>query len=415
VAASESTFPLPERPRLRAVEIFPIEDRGQRGLVLRDPADPSVRPIVLSDGAAEVLMLLDGQRSIDALSAALQLRGTSITAGHLRTFLQRLDEAGFLDSPRAAQRLSERQKTFLDRSLRLAVHAGGAYPDDVGQLAKMLADAYVHADGPGALPGRRDITVAPPRGLIAPHVDLHRGAPTYAWAYKAVAEARLADLYVVLGTCHTPVHGSFGVTLKPYDTPLGALPSDAGFVRALQRAWGHDLFTGEFSHATEHAIEFQAVYLRSLGIQSPMVAILCDSLHSLVPSGRSPTSVSLIADFVSALRACIAADGRAITVIAAVDLAHVGRRFGDTWLTDASRMRRIRAEDHELLRLALLPDAGGYYQHVMQDRDARRICGFTPIYLLSALMESPGELLRYTQWVDGDRSSSVTFASAIYR
>jgi len=26
-----------------------------------------------------------------------------------------------------------------------------------------------------------------------------------------------------------------------------------------------------------------------------------------------------------------------------------------------------------------------------------------------------GELLRYTQWVDTDKSSSVTFASAIFR
>ena len=54
----------------------------------------------------------------------------------------------------------------------------------------------------------------------------------------------------------------------------------------------------------------------------------------------------------------------------------------------------------------------------MRDRDARRICGFTPIYLLTALMEAeqrPGELLRYTQWVDTDLSSSVTFASAIFR
>jgi hypothetical protein len=54
----------------------------------------------------------------------------------------------------------------------------------------------------------------------------------------------------------------------------------------------------------------------------------------------------------------------------------------------------------------------------MRDHDARRICGFTPIYLLTALMQEEGrhgELLRYTQWVDADLSSSVTFASAIYR
>jgi hypothetical protein len=85
---------------------------------------------------------------------------------------------------------------------------------------------------------------------------------------------------------------------------------------------------------------------------------------------------------------------------------------------DASQQARIGAADHELISLALAPNADGYYAHVMQDRDARRICGLTPIYLLTALMESAGrqgELLRYTQWVDTDLSSSVTFCSAVYR
>ena len=39
-------------------------------------------------------------------------------------------------------------------------------------------------------------------------------------------------------------------------------------------------------------------------------------------------------------------------------------------------------------------------------------------YVLAALMQAEqrrGELLRYTQWVDADLSSSVTFASAVYR
>jgi len=71
-----------------------------------------------------------------------------------------------------------------------------------------------------------------------------------------------------------------------------------------------------------------------------------------------------------------------------------------------------------MLDLVLQPDADAYYGQVMRDRDARRICGFTPMYLLTALMQAEhrrGQLLRYTQWVDTDKSSSVTFASAIFR
>jgi len=56
-----------------------MQDRGRRSLVLRDPADPRVKPIVLSEGAREVLALLDGQRSLQQVSSALLLRGGTIT------------------------------------------------------------------------------------------------------------------------------------------------------------------------------------------------------------------------------------------------------------------------------------------------------------------------------------------------
>src|SRR6185312_15792582 len=145
----------------------------------RDPSDPDLRPLPLTNGAGEVLMLLDGQRTIDGLSAALQLRGAPITPTQVRAFVQRLDEAGFLEGPRAEAHLLERQARFRALPTRAAVHAGGAYPDGVDELPRFLAAGYVHPDGPGSLPGPRDVMVDPPRGLIAPHVDLHRGAPTY--------------------------------------------------------------------------------------------------------------------------------------------------------------------------------------------------------------------------------------------
>jgi MEMO1 family protein len=289
------------------------------------------------------------------------------------------------------------------------------------ELARMLADGYLNEDGPGALPGTRAATAAPLRAVIAPHVDLHRGAPTYSWAYKAAAEARPADLYVILGTCHTPVEGHFAATLKPYDTPLGGVPSDPDFLARLQKLFGRDLYAGEFSHAGEHSIEFQAVYLRSLGLAgagaAPIAPLLCDSLHGMVPHGKSPRDTAIVHDFVGALREALDNDGRQITLVAAVDLAHVGPRFGDDWRVDAQRQAWVAQGDREMLDLILVPDADAYYTQVMRDRDARRICGLTPLYVLTALMQAEqrrGELLRYHQWVDTDLSSSVTFASAVF-
>jgi MEMO1 family protein len=418
--ATDDVFELQDPPRLRPVEVVPIRDALRTYVVLRDPADAELEPLALSDGAVEVLRLLDGQRTIDGVRVALTLRGANLTDAQLRAFLTHLDEAGYLEGARAWQRLERRRAAFRDQTERPAVHAGGAYPDGV-DLPPFLAAGYLDADGPGSLPGRRRAAAAPPRGLIAPHVDLHRGAPTYSWAYKALAEAPAADLYLVLGTCHTPVEGGFAATAKPYATPLGPVPTDHEFLERLGALWGRDLYEGEFSHAAEHSIEFQAVYLRSLGLAgeglAPMVAILCDSLHSLVLPPYSPRDVAIVADLVAALRQAIADDGRRVTVIAAVDLAHVGPRFGDSWRVDAGRLEHVGREDRALLDLVVRPDAEGYFRHVVRDNDARRICGFTPIYLLTELMEAErrsGEVLRYTQWVADDGSSSVTFASAIF-
>src|SRR3981081_611450 len=115
LAPDETSFPLAEHPRLRAIEIFPIQDRGRRSLVLRDPADPKISPIVVSDGAADVLMLLDGQRTLAEVPNALLLRGATITHGQLRSFLDRLDEGGFLEGPRAQYRFEQRRSDFLAR------------------------------------------------------------------------------------------------------------------------------------------------------------------------------------------------------------------------------------------------------------------------------------------------------------
>jgi AmmeMemoRadiSam system protein B len=413
------TFPLADHPRLRPIEVIPVRERGQRTFWLRDPADPSIQPLAVSDGAIQVLSLLDGRRTVGELAA--ELHGGGITRGQLTTFLTRLDEAGYLEGARATHRFEQRRAAFQALPLRAAVHAGGAYAGTPSGLKQMLAAGYTHADGPGAPPAPRAANASPLRAIIAPHVDLHRGAPTYGWAYKALAEAAPADLYVILGTCHTPVVGHFAATAKPYDTPLGPVPADVEFLDALGRAWGHDLFAGEFAHAAEHSIEFQAVYLRSLGLAgegaAPVVPILCDSLHSMVPYGKSPRTVGLVSSFVSALGRVLRDDGRRITLIAAVDLAHIGPRFGDSWSVDGAHQAEVGAADAELLSLVTAADAEGYFAHVMRDRDARRICGFTPIYVLTALMEAEarrGEVLRYTQWVDADLSSSVTFCSAIF-
>src|SRR6516164_974985 len=104
--------PLAEHPRLRPIEVIPVQEAGRRTFWLRDPGDPSIQPLAVSDGAIQVLSLLDGQRTLGELSTALALRGGTISRPQLTSFLTRLDEAGFLEGPRATHRIEQRRAAF---------------------------------------------------------------------------------------------------------------------------------------------------------------------------------------------------------------------------------------------------------------------------------------------------------------
>jgi hypothetical protein len=117
--------------------------------------------------------------------------------------------------------------------------------------------------------------------------------------------------------------------------------------------------------------------------------------------------------FVDALRDTIASSSRRVCLIAGVDLAHVGPRFGDAAPNTTDSLAAVEAADRRMLESVVAADAGGFFASVAADGDARRICGLSPIYtLLRLLPGSPGRLLRYTQWPDPE--GAVTFCAVSY-
>lgn len=408
-----------QRPRLRPVDVTAAEVDGQQRYCLRDTLDPDGDVLLVTREALLLLSLMDGERDLAALQAAFALRtGVRLAATQLAEFVAHLDAAYLLVGPRAAGRRAAQVAEFQAAARRAAIHAGGAYAGEPAALRAAL-DAYFDApDGPGgppASPHGRELV-----GLVAPHVDLHRGGPTYAWAYRALAEAASPELIVLLGTCHAPMDTPFAATLKDYDTPFGPLPTDAAFVRDLAARYDGDLFADEFAHRAEHALEFQAVYLRYLqeiGRLGPVqvVPILCGSPHAHGPDDPAGDDPPAVAAFLALLADRLAADGRRVCFLAGADLAHVGPQFGDSAPVSAPFLADLDRADRQMLALAAAGDARGFYADVMGDGDRRRICGVAPMYsLLRLLPPARGEMLRYTQWADPTGHGSVTFASVAY-
>jgi MEMO1 family protein len=106
---------------------------------------------------------------------------------------------------------------------------------------------------------------------------------------------------------------------------------------------------------------------------------------------------------------------RQVCFVAGVDLAHVGRQFGDREPITEDFLKWVEAEDHRLVeRLAAL-DAPGFFHEIAKDQDRRRICGFSPLYsLIHLLKESKGQHLKYSQAFTRETGSAVTFTSMIF-
>jgi MEMO1 family protein len=254
----------------------------------------------------------------------------------------------------------------------------------------------------------------PLRGLVAPHIDFSRGGPTYAHSYRALANHSGANKFIIFGTCHTFMRQRFALTLKDYDTPLGAARTDKEFVTRLASKLSTDYFRDEFAHRAEHSIEFQAVCLRYiLGDRAnyTIVPILVGSFHDIYEIGGTAANDSGIQEMVNSVTEVMREQPGTYCIIAGADLAHVGRRFGDSSGPSVASLKEVETADRAFLKLVESGDAEGVFQSIASDGDRRHVCGYPPIYMTLRCIEHPrGELLQYRQWADLESGAAVTYA-----
>jgi hypothetical protein len=261
---------------------------------------------------------------------------------------------------------------------------------------------------------------------VAPHIDFHRGGPAYAWAYKSLAESDGAELYILLGTSHCGGRTPYILTLKDFQTPLGLVETDKDFVSRLQAACGDDCFADEYLHRGEHSLEFQVVFLKYIAQKRAaltgqpekpfkIVPILVSSFHSAIATRTVPETDSVVRKFLRTLRETALRESRRVCFVAGVDLAHVGRQFGDRDPITDDFLKWVESEDRELVSRLVELDAPGFFQNIAKDQDRRRICGFAPMYSLIHLLDGVrGSHLKYAQAFTPETASTVTFTSVIF-
>ncbi|MCS7191767.1 MAG: AmmeMemoRadiSam system protein B, partial [Armatimonadetes bacterium] len=291
--------------------------------------------------------------------------------------------------------------------------AGTSYPSDDPSLRAMLDSFFDSPNGPGKPIGQK--YSRPLKAIVAPHIDLVRGGVTYAWAYKDLAEAPQPDLFVILGIAHYPMKNLFAATTKDFATPLGIAQTDCEFIESLNRKCSFDLLEDEFMHRCEHSVELQVIWLQHLFSQVKIAPIICAGFEHVVEPWESPMSLSQVQEFVSAFRETLNQLGINITVIASVDLSHVGLRFGDQQPITPAVLKWIESEDKIFLERVANGDAEGMFSLIHADRNSRRVDAYPALYvMLKALSPIKGEIRYYEQSVEGQGESVVTFGAMVF-
>jgi AmmeMemoRadiSam system protein B len=411
---------LVDYPKIRRdVNAFPLTVDGKSMICFQDSQSLSQGVLIPQNLFARIVSLFDGQHSIrDIQYETMRKYGELVYTDHIEALVQQIDAALLLESPRFHKALETVKGDFKKEARRPPFFSGKSYANDPAELKDQVQSYFLDPGGPGALDRKKKNREL--KGIIAPHIDFQRGGHCYAFAYKSLAEAFEADLYVILGIAHAPLEGHFSVTLKDFETPLGVVRTDQAFLKALSERCSEDLFQDEFLHRSEHSIEFQVVFLQSVlgpAMKGRIAPILCGSLDQYFSEERFPEDDVSISQFMDALRSQVAASKKRICFIAGVDLAHVGPQFGDTRPADGFIRSEIKEQDLNALERVANFDADGFFNLVRRDGNGRRICGLPAIYVLLRTMEARRSvILKYDQGPTPDGQSVVSFtAMAFYQ
>lgn len=402
------------KPRLRYVDVIPIEVEGERIVVLRDPHELSGGEVAIPLPAFMIMSLFDGTRTLRDVQVEIQRQFNQILpVDQIEALVGNLDEQYLLDNDRARDRLADLEREFCELDLRPAAHAGSAYPAEKDELIeefdKFFASFESEPNGNGVL-----------RGLVTPHIDIRQGGACMARAFDLLRGENPPELYIILGVAHNPAPNLYTLTDKDFDTPLGPARADKAAAARLRELVGADKLDGEYAHKLEHSVEFQTVFLKYIHRDDhdfTILPILCGSIDDgLAESGEAPILIPEVRDFCAALKTLIEETDRRVCVIAGVDLSHVGRKFGDEQGIDDLRADLVRTADLRMLGHVEEGDAEAFFDHFRPDQNARNVDAVSAVYsMLNVIGPGKGELLHYDQYRENETDSMVTYASvALY-
>ena len=391
---------MPPLPRLRQnLDFMPSPIPDQPGLLIRDSFHYSEAVLVVPPPLVPALVCFDGQQTEADLRALLvRISGSLDVSAPLRNLRDILHRSGFLEDEQYAAMREARERAFDQSPVREPAHAGTAYPQDLDALRPVMQQ-YL---------GTPNVSGKMPVAIAAPHVSPEGGWECYRAAYCTLPPEAKDKTFVVLGTSHYGEPERFGLTRKPFRTPWGTTQTAPDLLLELEAQ--PSAKQEDYCHAVEHSIEFQVLFLQS--IFGPGIRVL----PILVGSFRQPERNENVGRFLDALAEIHAREANRLLWVVGVDMAHMGRRYGDEFeaIAEEGKMAEVAGRDHSRMERLAAGDAPGFWEQIEGQRDPLKWCGSAPLYTyLRAVPQARGTLQKYEQW-NIDEASVVSFAGMTF-
>lgn len=378
---------------------MPSPDPDQPGLLLRDTFGYSERVLVIPPQLVRALQFFDGSSTENDLREWLVRASNSFDVGpQLQNLVSVLSESGFLEDSIYFGMRDEAHRAFAELPVRPAAFAGGAYPECPEDCRRYL-DQFLEETPEIAAPAGKLV------GVAAPHVSYEGGWECYRDAFTALREMGPDRTYVILATSHYGEPEKFGVTRKPYQTPLGETTPANELLDELMAMAPEVLVEEDYCQVMEHSAEFHVLWLQHLfGPNVKVLPILVGSCFA-----DSPETNPNLKAMHDALAALAAKHGDELGWVLSIDMAHMGPRYGDETEYEEGNAS-IEALDQLRVKALEAGDIESFWQDVRKDDDPWKWCGSAPLYTLyKAIPGVKAEMLRYGQW-GIDEASVVSFA-----
>ncbi len=379
---------------------MPSPDPDQPGLILRDTFGYSERVLVIPAQLVQALQFFDGRSTDNDLREWLVRKTNSFDVGpQLEHLVSVLSESGFLEDQVYFDLREAAHRAFAEMEVRPAAFAGGAYPECPEDCRRYLDQFFEESPPELASPSGTLV------GIAAPHVSYEGGWECYRDAFTALRQMGPDRTYVILATSHYGEPEKFGVTRKPYQTPLGETIPANELLDELKATAADVILEEDYCHVMEHSAEFHVLWLQYLfGPNVKVLPILVGACFADAPE----TNPKLKAMH-DALAALAAKHGEKLGWVLSIDMAHMGPRYGDEREYEEGSSA-IEQQDQLRVQSLAAGDIDSFWKDVRKDDDPWKWCGSAPLYTLyRALPGVKAELLRYGHW-NIDEASVVSFA-----